>query len=235
MRTLAFFHSINPKSVGLESFGKSTGFYDRQLKTFNRISASQAGVVDVETNIPVGEVPHMDEMVTFFQDKRTQPKDRTSLVHGDFRFGNLIFHKTEPRVIGVLDWEMATVGHPLSDLVSLAGPYNSNNWGFDVGGGNTSAIGDSGLVRGLPSLQQIVGWYSEVAGWDPSTELSWGYAFSDFRAAVILQGIAARYAVRQASGVTAQAHAKGMKPDAYRAWNMIKSLRGLLGRTTSKL
>ncbi len=90
----------------MENFGRKFGFFDRQLKTFARLEVDQAAVKDKDTGEPVGPIPHYEEMVKFFGNKATQPRDRTSFVHGDFKVDNVVFHPTEPRVIGVLDWEM---------------------------------------------------------------------------------------------------------------------------------
>lgn len=103
MRTLAKLHRINPKDVGLESYGKPSGFYDRQIKTFATISKAQGETKDVDTKEEVGQMPHIEEMLDFFRDKKTQPKDRGHPVHGDYKIDNLVFHKTEPRVIGILE------------------------------------------------------------------------------------------------------------------------------------
>jgi aminoglycoside phosphotransferase (APT) family kinase protein len=103
VRTLAKLHRINPKDVGLETFGKATGFYNRQITTFGTISDAQSKAVDIETNEAVGKISHIDEMLAFFKDPKTQPKDRGQLIHGDYKIDNLVFHKTEPRVIGILE------------------------------------------------------------------------------------------------------------------------------------
>jgi len=110
--TLAKFHRVIPKEVGLESFGKSNGFYSRQIKTFDTITQAQAAAVDKETGVPVGKIPHQDDMVAFFSDPKTQPKDRSSFVHGDYKIDNVVFHKTEPRVIGILEYVITS--HPPS-------------------------------------------------------------------------------------------------------------------------
>lgn len=103
IRTLAKLHRLSPASVGLSDYGKPAGFYNRQLKTFGTISDSQAKAVDVETKMAVGKIPHFDDMVAFFRNPNTQPKDRTTLIHGDYKIDNLVYHKTEPRVIGILE------------------------------------------------------------------------------------------------------------------------------------
>ena len=100
---MAKLHRINPKDVGLEDYGKSSGFYDRQIKTFGTISKAQAAAKDVETGEPVGQIPHVEEILDFFRDRKFQPKDRGYPIHGDYKIDNLVFHKTEPRVIGILE------------------------------------------------------------------------------------------------------------------------------------
>lgn len=87
----------------MENYGKPSGFYNRQINTFNTICEAQAAAKDKETGIPVGKIPHQDDMVAFFKDPKTQPKDRSSFVHGDYKIDNVVFHKTEPYVIGILE------------------------------------------------------------------------------------------------------------------------------------
>lgn len=106
--TLAKFHRVKPSAVGMEDFGRHWGFYNRQLKTFKRLSADQAAVKDKETGEEVGMIPHYDEMVGFFGDESTQPQDRSTFVHGDYKVDNVVFHATEPHVIGIIDWEMVS-------------------------------------------------------------------------------------------------------------------------------
>lgn len=108
VRTLAKLHRVDPRSVGLEGFGKNTGFYSRQVATWRTICNAQAAITDVETREPVGPLPHFDEMMDFFADERQQPHDRGTLIHGDFKIDNLVFHKTEPRVIGILEYALPT-------------------------------------------------------------------------------------------------------------------------------
>lgn len=102
-QTLARLHAVDYRKIGLEKFGKSVGFYNRQIQTWTTICASQEKVVDVETKEPVGKLPHFDESVHFFMNEKAQPKDRATLVHGDYKIDNLVFHKTESRVIGILE------------------------------------------------------------------------------------------------------------------------------------
>lgn len=101
--TLAKLHKILPKEVNLQTFGKPAGFYNRQIATFSTISAAQAETRDIETDKRVGPIPHFEEIVDFFKIQTMQPSDRGTLIHGDYKIDNLVFHKTEPRVIGVLE------------------------------------------------------------------------------------------------------------------------------------
>ena len=101
---MAKLHRIKPKDVGLESYGRPSGFYDRQIKTFTTIEKAQAETVDVDTKEPVGQMPHIKEILGFFSDRKLQPKDRGTPIHGDYKIDNLVFHKTEPRVIGILEY-----------------------------------------------------------------------------------------------------------------------------------
>ena len=103
VRVLARLHRVDRRAVGLESFGAPGGFYPRQLATWATICAAQSAARDADSREPVGQLPHFDDMVAFFGDAARQPADRATLVHGDFKIDNLVFHKTEPRVIGILE------------------------------------------------------------------------------------------------------------------------------------
>ncbi|KAI9745194.1 MAG: hypothetical protein M1818_001472 [Claussenomyces sp. TS43310] len=221
VRTLAKLHRVNAKNVDLETYGRATGFYNRQIATFTTIQKAQSEVVDLETHKAVGEVPHVHELLRFFSNPKTQPKDRGQPIHGDYKIDNLVFHKTEPRVIG----------HPLSDVVNLTSP-------FLIAAGGPSAQRHPGFqaaaTPGLPTKKEIIAWYAEVAGWDPASELAWGEAFGMFRNACIMQGIAARHATKQASSAKAQAHAALMQPYGEFAYALAENARGQ-GREKSNL
>lgn len=104
VRTLAKLHRVNTKDVGLETFGRPNGFYSRQAKTLGTIMDAQAKVRDVDTGKAVGYMPHAEEMLAYFKELSTQPVDKGNIVHGDYKIDNVVFHKTEPRVIGVLEF-----------------------------------------------------------------------------------------------------------------------------------
>lgn len=223
IRTLAKFHKVDYEKIGLSKFGRHNGFYNRQIKTFTRLSPDQAATKDKDTGKPVGDIPHFNDMINYFKDESRQPKDRSSLIHGDYKIDNLVFHKTEPRVIGILDWEMATIGHPLSDLVNLTGPWTWS--GKTTGTDKDSSEFADGVTPGLPTLDQAVKWYSEASGYKAEKDMPWGNAFGGFRGAIIMQGIAARYANRQASGTTAKNYAAQMAPYGEWAWRQVEEVK----------
>lgn len=178
--TLAKLHRVDPKAIGLAKFGRFGGYYDRQIKTWGTISKAQALVKDIETGKSVGGIDHLDAMLEFFTDKKQQPMDRATLIHGDFKIDNMIFHPTEARVIGILDWEMATIGHPLSDLVNLTSPYVIQEHNT-----KTAMSSERKFVQesypGLPFRSQTIEWYAAVSGYDPTEDLTWGDAFHGLR------------------------------------------------------
>lgn len=169
--TLAWLHSIDPDSIGLEGYGKKTGFYTRHCNTFSRIEAQQAKVKDISTGKELGRAhSSFDEIVDYI--RKNVPSDRASIVHGDYKFDNVILHPTEPRVIAILDWELSTIGHPLMDAVYVVGPYwnraskaATGPTRDDMGG----AVYDPENQRaaGMPSMDELVDEYARITGWDP--------------------------------------------------------------------
>ncbi|OQN97853.1 hypothetical protein B0A48_16163 [Cryoendolithus antarcticus] len=230
--TLGKLHRIRPKDVDLESFGRSSGFYNRQLKTFTRLAESQAAAKDQDSGEEVGQLPHFNDFLEFFQG--SQPQDRSTLVHGDYKIDNLVFHKTEPRVIGILDWEMATVGHPYADLCNLVSPWTISqatpSWprihadtAFLPPSHSKSTASQ---YPGLPTKEEAVAYYEEAVGFKiPARELIWATSFALFRDSIIFQGIAARYATRQASSEKAVAYGRERGPFAEMAFEMVKKVR----------
>ncbi|KAH6660191.1 phosphotransferase enzyme family protein [Truncatella angustata] len=220
VETLAKFHRVDFRGVGLGNYGKSDGFYDRQLATWKTICTAQAATEDVETRKPVGQLPHFDGFLKFFSDKMKQPADRGTLIHGDYKIDNIVFHKTEPRVIGILDWEMSTVGHPLSDLANMMIPLYTATMKGEAKYSSSPAF-LPGATPGLPTPEVLMKWYADTAGWDPRPDINWGMSFAIFRLSAICQGIAARVAQRQASSEQAKKHSEALGPLAEFAWELV--------------
>jgi aminoglycoside phosphotransferase (APT) family kinase protein len=221
VHNMARLHRVDFVQVGLGNYGKHEGFYDRQLRTWEQLNTVQSKTIDVETKKPVGSIPHNDEMIQFFSDKKRQPKERASLVHGDYKLDNVVFDMNSPAMIGILDWEMSTVCHPISDLANLVNPFYT----LEI---RPKYISDGflpGITPGLPTADMVIDWYSEVAGWDPRPELEWAVAFSMFRGAALCQGIAARVATKQSTHQEARNYADAFLPLGNFAWKMVCQLR----------
>lgn len=179
--------------------------------------------------------PSFDALTAFLADPARQPRDRASVVHGDYKIDNLMFHATEPRVIGVLDWEMSTIGHPLSDVVNFLSPFymtlsmgRNPDLKFPYLTSNEEAF-LPGKTPGLPTVDELLGWYVQGGGggggYDPRPDMSWGCAFGTFRSAAILQGIAARVARRQATSEAAGRYAGSFKSLGELAWREVEEMR----------
>jgi aminoglycoside phosphotransferase (APT) family kinase protein len=241
--TLAKLHTVDLTKIGLSSWKRPTSFYARQIKALSKTSEAQANTTSQSGAQKVGNMPYYDNLVSFFADDKMHPPDVRRLVHGDFKLDNLVFHKTEPRVIGILDWEMATEGHPLSDLVNLFMPFS---WVPDQVSYLTSETltpelkelqtsFQPGNVAGIPNIYQCLKWYRDSVDWDAAGYYDWGVAFSNFRTAVIMQGIAARVLKGQASGNKARQFAQQTLVYALWGYARVAKLLQLGLRVRSKI
>ena len=104
-RTLATLSLLDPSKLGLDNFSPRTAYFPRQIKSLTKVSIAQSKIVDIETDKPVGPIPYFKEMTAWYRN-HLPDETRTGLrvVHGDYKMDNVIFHPTEPRIIGILDW-----------------------------------------------------------------------------------------------------------------------------------
>jgi aminoglycoside phosphotransferase (APT) family kinase protein len=174
--TLASIHKLDYKALGLSDFGKPGNYFARQLTRWSK-QWTQFRRGDDDN-------PDLDRMVRWLAE-RVPDSQTISLCHGDFRIANAIFHPSEPRVIGVLDWELSTLGHPLVDLA-----FNSQAWRMapDENGG---LLGLPVAEMGVPSEAEYLELYYELSG---ATErlTPFHQVFAMFRGAVGSAGVAAR-------------------------------------------
>lgn len=183
--TMARLHKVDWEAVGLSDYGRPGNYFTRQVVRWTK----QWQTSRTRENCDV------DRLIAWLP-KNIPTDNETTISHGDFRLGNLMFHPTEPRVIGVLDWELSTLGHPLADVA-----YNCIAWHTlpsEYGG-----IRELDLqALGIPSEVEYLQHYYRVSGRADEVN-SFHFAFALFRLSVIFEGIAARARSGNAAGENA--------------------------------
>ncbi|XP_057622328.1 acyl-CoA dehydrogenase family member 11 [Chionomys nivalis] len=179
VETLAWLHSLNVKSLQLDGYGNGVGYCRRQISTWTNQYQAAAHQ----------DVPAMDQLAKWLMKNLPDSDSEESLIHGDFKLDNIVFHPKESRVIAVLDWELSTFGHPLTDLAYLSLYYfwprtlPMPNGGFHIQE-NT----------GIPWMEELISIYCRCRGIDPNLP-NWNFftALSFFKLAGIAQGVYSRY------------------------------------------
>ncbi|MGZ3402366.1 MAG: phosphotransferase family protein [Phenylobacterium sp.] len=171
IKVLADLHNTDYARIGLEDFGRPGNYMGRQVERWTKQYKASETV----------HIPEMERLIEWLP-KTLPEQEKTSIVHGDYRLDNMIFHPTEPRVIAVLDWELSTLGDPLADFT-----YLLMNWI----NGSLSMIPDQ-KAHGVPTLEETVEYYCSLTGRKGLHDLDWFCAYNAFRLAGILQGIVGR-------------------------------------------
>jgi aminoglycoside phosphotransferase (APT) family kinase protein len=191
VEVLAKLHSINPVDIGLEDYGRPGNYYQRQIDRWvTQYRASEMGTIDA-----------MEELITWLGNNVPEDDGSLSIVHGDFRLDNLMFHLEREEIIAVLDWELSTLGHPLADLAYHCMQLRMPSDGLVMKG--LEGVDIASL--GIPSEKELVARYCEIRGIDSIVNWEFYLAFSHFRLAAIAQGVAKRAAQGNASSKQAQA------------------------------
>ncbi|HCU90689.1 MAG TPA: phosphotransferase family protein [Gammaproteobacteria bacterium] len=200
--TLVKFQSLNYKSLGLEGFGKTTDYFARQIHRWGKT------YVTSQTE-KIEDMDHLNKWLP-----QNIPKDDvTSIIHGDYRMDNMVFHPNEPKVVAVLDWELATIGHPLGDFT-----YHLCPWLLPKVKERVSSLAGIDLaVLGIPSESQYTKRYCELRGLSHIEHLDYYRAYTVWRMAAIYQGIIKRVQEGTASNPEAPREATMVRTFAAKA------------------
>jgi aminoglycoside phosphotransferase (APT) family kinase protein len=202
---MAKLHQVDFRAVGLEDYGRVGGYMTRQVGRWSKqYEASKTG-----------DLPAMDKLMAWLPE-HLPADDETTIVHGDFRLENMLFHPTEPRILAVVDWELSTLGAPLSDLAYSCLPYHVPD---DVRGDITNLDYAS---YGIPSEQECVARYCERTGRAQINNWNFYVVFSLFRLAAIVQGVYKRALDGNASSPEAITRGEKCKQLATAAWDLVE-------------
>ena len=208
-RVMAALHTVRPDGIGLSDYGKPGNYFERQIGRWSKQYVASI----------TQPIPEMDQLMEWLpQNIPAMARDGSmvSIVHGDYRLDNLMFHPSEPRVLAILDWELSTLGHPLADF-----SYHCMAWHIPPG----SFRGIGGLdvqALGIPTEAEYIARYCKRTGFVTPEQLKadWNFylAYNLFRLSAILQGIAKRVETGTASSAQAVSSAAGARPLAEMAW-----------------
>jgi len=209
-RVMAALHSVNPEAIGLGDYGKPGNYIERQVARWTKqYKAAETEKIDAANRL-IEWLP-----------KYIPQGDEVAIVHGDYRFDNVIFHPTEPRILAVLDWELSTLGHPLVDFA-----YHCMTWRMSAATGRGMCNADLPSL-GIPLEPEYVALYMQRTGRKNAvSQAEWNYymVFNMFRLAAILQGIAHRAQQGNASSEHAVDSGKRARPLAEQAWALAQEI-----------
>ena len=208
-RVISSLHKVKFAECGLADYGKPGNYFERQIGRWSKQYAASV-------TQPIAEMDSLIEWLPAHIPASARDEKMVSIVHGDFRLDNLLFHPTEPRVLAVLDWELSTLGHPLADF-----SYHCMAW--HIPPGTFRGIGGLDVASlGIPTEAEYIRLYCERTGLTTPAALKgdWNFymAYNLFRIAAILQGIAKRAEAGTASSAQAVTSAAGAPVLAKMAW-----------------
>lgn len=202
--TLAKLHAVDFRAVGLEDYGRVGGYLARQVTRWSQ--QYEASKTD--------DLPAMDQLMKWLPGHIPNDSE-TTIAHGDFRLENLIFHPTEPRVLAVIDWELSTLGAPLSDLAYNCIPY----YVADPTRGDITNLNAS---YGIPSEQEMVARYCVQGGRKGTADWKFNMVLSLFRLAAISQGVYKRGLEGNAASPEAILRRDRCRVLAETAWSLVE-------------
>jgi aminoglycoside phosphotransferase (APT) family kinase protein len=201
--TLATLHRLDYARLGLSDFGKPGNYFQRQIARWSQQYAQ---------DLDAGRDPNMDRLIDWLP-ANIPPGDETSIVHGDFRVDNLIFHPNEARILAVLDWELATLGHPLADFAYHAMMYR-------MPAHIVAGLAGADLRRlNIPSEQSYIAAYCQHTRRAAMPDYDFYIAFNFFRLAAIFHGIKGRVTRGTASSAQARERVRILPELTALAWS----------------
>ena len=202
-RVIVALHAADIDALGLVDYGKAGNYFIRQIDRWTRqYRASEIGTIEAMERL----IEWLPKNIPY------EANPQVSLVHGDYRIDNVIFHPTEPRILAVIDWELSTIGHPLADFA-----YHLMSWHASPG----FARGLAGLdlsALGIPSERSYISTYEHRIGHAVAGDWNFYLAYNLFRIAAIVQGIAKRVEDGTASSALAAEHVRQVRPLAEMGW-----------------
>ena len=215
-RVVAALHKVDFSACGLADYGKPGNYFERQIGRWSK--QYQASVTQ-----PIAEMDSLMQWLPAHIPAGARDPGMVSIVHGDFRLDNLLFHPDRPQVLAVLDWELSTLGHPLADF-----SYHCMAW--HIAPGTFRGIGGLDVASlGIPTEAEYIARYCERTGLTTPEALQadWNFylAYNLFRLAAILQGIAKRVEAGTASSAQAVSSAAGAPVLAKLAWDFALKAR----------
>jgi aminoglycoside phosphotransferase (APT) family kinase protein len=210
-RVIVALHSLDYAALGLSDYGKPGNYFARQIARWSKqYRASETGHIEA-----------MERLLEWLP-AHIPPGEETTLVHGDYRLDNMIFHPHEPRMLAVVDWELSTLGHPLADFA-----YHVMLW--RVGAGEIQGLKDADLrALGIPSETEYVAAYCRRTGRAGIDRGVWEFcmAYNLFRIASIRQGIMKRVLDGTAASRHAREAGERARATAELAWQQVEQNLG---------